>query len=329
MSLRLLTGLAVGFLVSAAAAQTVPSPPMASPTPASPAPDAVAKAAPGIGTNLEHAAVQDPNATTEPNPSRFQVRVRPYFNGWLDYESSVSSFWEEIPKLVLAGLGGWWIAVRVTNRWDLAKKRNEFAIWPAQDFYHAIGKFKATRRQAEVLSRLPNPPSTGDLKRREVIRDKILEQAIELESELDAMAKVVLEDRADTSITKEQQVKRLHVAGLARVMVRNLREGIQHDRLETPEFGTPEFYLSNRVLSDPGEMLYTRALSASDREPKTDMHGAVYLRLINYRTTDLKSAAAAIAPAVRAFNAARRTARDAGRLANVGRTSEITMPLRR
>jgi hypothetical protein len=290
MSARVITGLAAALMVSAAAAQTPTS----------------------------------PTTATEANPAAadqgvVQVHIRPDFS-WIDYEVSLTSFWEELPKLVLAGLGGWWIAVRVTNRWDLAKKRNEFDIQLAQDFYNAIGRFKAVGRQAEVLALLPNPPTAAEQRRRDAAREKLLEQAIELESVIDAMlAKVVLEDRSDTDVADDQQAKRLHVAGLVRVMVRNLREGIQHDRIGSPEFGAPEFFLSNRVLSDLGAVLYTRALSASNRKTKADAHSLDYLALINYRTADYKCAAAALAPAVESFEAARRTARTDQRRANAAR----------
>ncbi len=250
------------------------------------------------------------------NHAPLQIRIGPDRQGLIDLDTVITSFWEELPKLLLAGGIGWLVATRISNRWDLAKKRNEFDLTLTTEFYDAIGSFKAIGRQAQIWGTGP----TGRITQAQwdAARDRLLQQAIDLESRIDAiLAKVVLEDRADDDVSEAERRRRLHVAGLMRVTVRNLREGIQDNNLATPAFGTAAFYLSNRIVSDLGEILYTRALKASDRTPGANGHGADYLNLINYRTADLQDATACLAPAVRAFNIARNQARQTGRRANV------------
>jgi hypothetical protein len=304
MLLRLMLVACLTLRFAVALAQTVPP----------------AASAGGIGTVAPVTTPQVHDSSQSATGIPLQVRVGSDVEGWIDRESMVTSFWGELPKLALAGFVGWLVAVMITNKWDLAKKRNEFDLDLVKDFYDAIGKFKAVGRQAEVYVRLPATTTPAQQHQRDATRDRMLQQAIELESQIDAvLAKVILEDRADKGVGDDERVRRLRIAGLVRVMIRNLREGLQHGNLQTPAFGTPEFYLSNRLLSDLGDILYTRALTVRDRKPEIRMHSADYLNLINYRTADLQIAAASLAPAVARFNVTRATARLEARRANVGR----------
>ena len=63
-----------------------------------------------------------------------------------------------------------------------------------------------------------------------------------------------------------------------------------------PEFGYPALSLSNRTVSDLGEVLYAYALKITERKPEAGLHCADCLTLITYRTADLDIAAPRLAP---------------------------------
>jgi hypothetical protein len=87
---------------------------------------------PAANAQSEAAAEPAGGATTSDDGARtfilhepIQVCLAPKLVNWFDLDASITSFWEELPKLLIAALVGWFVAVRITNKWDLAKKRND------------------------------------------------------------------------------------------------------------------------------------------------------------------------------------------------------------
>lgn len=134
------------------------------------------------------------------------------------WDALQSAFWSGLPAAVADVAFALWIS----NRWDLAKKRNGLDLELTREYYDAIGTFKALGRRTEIL-RKAQWGGAGNAQLA-AHQQKSIEQAVELEGRIDAiLAKLILEDCADTSLSPNERRRRRRLAGLLRLSVRTLR----------------------------------------------------------------------------------------------------------
>jgi hypothetical protein len=104
---------------------------------------------------MAHAAVEQAaaqangivSAAGDAGSNSQHVYVAPFIHYPFDWDLLVSAVWAGLP----AAVAGFVFAKWITNRWDLAKKRNELELDLTRQYYEAIGTFKALGRQAEIL----------------------------------------------------------------------------------------------------------------------------------------------------------------------------------
>jgi hypothetical protein len=251
---------------------------------------------------------------------------------------------QEIPKLAttLIGLGlAWYVGLKITAAWDLRKKRGEFDVLLAGEFYGVVANFKAAAREWEALLKgkpaQPQPsgpnPSDDDRKRIEEhekklagwepLRVDLARRALEAETNMESiLLKLVTEGLDFDGADGEKLASRQRSLSLFRLAFRNLRETIEEGTKKPPGWGHPEFWLFNRLSGEISRVIYQRSVSApaiARPEPGPSETGERYLDLLALRTGDLHLAAARLKPSVEEFFRERRNDRRGARQDNVRR----------
>lgn len=239
---------------------------------------------------------------------------------------------------IVGTLLAWTIGLRLSAGWDMRKKRAEFDQALVQEFNKVVAEFKAVSREREILNRVAGTPniSADQQKAVEETRRDLIKRAVAAESTLETIILRLLSEmdswlaghgglREQKEAARERQ---LRLMGLLRLSFRNLREAVAAAAPTAPAFGDPELWMFNRLAADLSGLIYEQA-SAPSLPPfwkpwqitstlaKPDP--AAYLRLIAYRTTDLRAAVASIMPDLALFNSRRSEARRAGRKDNIER----------
>jgi hypothetical protein len=259
-----------------------------------------------------------------------------------------------ITACVAAGLTvllAWAVGLRIAAAWDIRKKQAEFDILLAKEFYELVGDVKAIAREWELLLRRKPPPaaigspqaspptlagsspqpsptdpagSSPQQPSTEWQKDQLelAKRAMITETSMEAiLLKLVSESNLAAAAGSNGREGSLRVLGLFRVAFRNLREMIETGTERPPDFGSPEFWLFNRLVGEISKMVYARSTRSPQtaKVPTPAPDAENYLRLIAFRTTDLRVAAANLIPPLIAFFQARNVDRDSQRLENIRR----------
>jgi hypothetical protein len=238
---------------------------------------------------------------------------------------------------VVGALLAWTVGLRLSAGWDIRKKRAEFDQLLVQEFNKVVAEFKAIGREREVLkSRLADTQNATAEKQKafEDARYELVKRAVATESTLETILLRLLSDLETWLITQgvtdaqkqEAREQQLRTMGLFRVAFRNLREAVAEGSHVTPGFNDPELWLFNRLAAELSGFIYERATAPSLPSfwrpwqitsvlAKPDP--AAYLRLIAYRTADLRTAVASIVPDLALLDSHRRQGRYAQRRKNI------------
>lgn len=247
-----------------------------------------------------------------------------------------------ITGLVAAIIGtllAWTIGLRLSAGWDMRKKRAEFDQALVQEFNKVVAEFKAVGREREILNARvagTQNPSADQQKAVDEIRRDLIKRAVAAESALETIFLRLLSEmdswlaahggsQAQREAARERQ---LRLMGLFRVAFRNLREAVAAAESRAPAFGDPELWLFNRLAAELSGLIYEQATTPSlppfwkpweITSTLARPDPAAYLRLIAYRTADLRAAAASIMPDLALFNSRRSEARRVWRKDNIAR----------
>jgi hypothetical protein len=290
-----------------------PTPPAAESTPALVSPAAAPARAPA-----------PPVAAAAPVPTPAPLPAASQGVGLWD------EFWkaavQELPKLIttlFAAILAWVVGSRITAAWDMRKKRGEFDILLAKEFYTLVASFKAVAREWEAY--LKRKPASDNLAAWETARIELARRALEAETNMESiLLKLLTEGMGREGLTEAERTQRQRSLSLFRVAFRNLRETVEEGQDPPPGWGDPQFWLFNRLAGEISRMVHERSVQVPDkaRTPSQAMNAADYLRLLVGRTTDLRAAAAGLQPRVEAFFRQRAEDRAAARRANVERLLE-------
>jgi hypothetical protein len=180
-----------------------------------------------------------------------------------------------------------------------------------------VGDFKAIAREWELLLRRKPSPETTDWQKDQL---ELAKRALITETSMEAiLLKLVSESNLTAGGAPDDREGSLRVLGLFRVAFRNLREMIETGTERPLGFGSAEFWLFNRLIGEISKMIYARSTRSPQtaKVPRPTVDSENYLRLIAFRTTDLKVAAAGLVPSLMAFFGARNGDRDSRRLENI------------
>ncbi|MCA6121700.1 hypothetical protein J6500_07265 [Bradyrhizobium sp. WSM 1704] len=238
---------------------------------------------------------------------------------------------------VAGTLLAWMIGLRLSAGWDMRKKRAEFDQALVQEFNKVVAEFKAVSREREILNArvaATQTPSADQQKAFDETRRDLVKRAVAAESALEAIFLRLLSEmdswlaahggNADQKVAARE--RQLRLMGLFRVAFRNLREAIVDAAPTAPAFGDPELWLFNRLAAELSGLIYEQATAPSlpafwkpwdITSTLARPDPAAYLRLIAYRTTDLRMAAASILPDLMVLSSRRTDARRAGRKDNI------------
>lgn len=247
-------------------------------------------------------------------------------------KSFVQAGKEALPTLIgaiLLAFLGWAIGLRLTAAWDLRKKRQELDIAAITDFNRVVAEFKAIGREREpLIDRRATDGADGIA----ALRD-LHKRAIAAESSLEViLLKLLVDSDAwlaahDANRRKQEQAHQIHIFALFRLIFRTMRENVMTVGARTPGFSDAELWLFNRLAAEVAGIIYERAanpavpplwqpwkITAAIARPDP----TAYLKLVSYRTTDLRQAIAVINPVLQDYSKARNNARTNSRRANIG-----------
>jgi hypothetical protein len=233
---------------------------------------------------------------------------------------------QEIPKvlsaLIVAALA-WIVGSRITAGWDMRKKRGEFDILLANDFYSAVASFKTVAREWEALFRGKDASADRyEANVWETARAELAKRALETESKLESiLLKLVTEGVGRDDLNDSEKNRRQRSLSLFRLAFRTLRESIEDSAAPPPGWGDPRLWLFNRLAGEISRIIYERSTQASWRAKAKQraINAEDYLRLMSSRTTDFRVAADMLAPKVAAFFQQRAADRANRRRENVER----------
>jgi hypothetical protein len=241
----------------------------------------------------------------------------------------VHTFWValvgELPKLltaVIVAALAWFVGSRITAAWDMRKKRGEFDILLAKEFYTVVASFKAVAREWEAHLRLKPAANTNEMAVWETARIALAKRALDAETSMESiLLKLVTEGAGAEGTSGSEKHKRQRSLSLFRVAFRNLRETVEKGQDSPPGWGHPEFWLFNRLAGEISRIVYERSVKVPRQasSPAPSVSAQDYLQLLTGRTTDLRLAARRLLPAVEAFFRQRAQDRAAARRANVER----------
>lgn len=239
------------------------------------------------------------------------------------------AFWtalvQELPKLltafVVAALA-WFVGSRITAAWDVRKKRSEFDMLLAKEFYGLVASFKAVGREWDTHLRSKPAAGAAAMTAWETTRVALAKRALDAETGMESLLlKLVTEGIGGTGTTESERDRRRHQLSLFRVAFRSLRESVEAGQGRPPGWGDPRFWLFNRLAGEISRLVHERAVQVPWRagSAAAPVDAQDYLGLLAARTTDLHVAARSLGPAVEGFFMARAQDRVRDRKANVAR----------
>src|SRR3954454_22773303 len=82
---------------------------------------------------------------------------------------------------------GWFVGNRITDRWDLKKKRRELDIASAAEFYRIYGEFKSVWRVYKVVMKADAGAPEFGFANKDETREKLLDRATAAEGAIEAL----------------------------------------------------------------------------------------------------------------------------------------------
>lgn len=317
----------VGVVV-ASAVMGQPPPPATAPTSLGTPPSAAPSATPTPASpstvpspELNSALPVTPPPATAPSP--------PTVASTQKATGLVDTFWvafvQELPKLFtalfVAGLA-WFVGARITAAWDLRKKRGEFDILLAKEFYTLVATFKAVAREWEAHLRLKPVMNDKEMVGWETARVALARRALDAETNMETvLLKLVTEGICRDGEDQREVTKRQRRLALFRTVFRNLRETVEQGQDSPPGWGHPEFWLFNRLAGEISRIVYERSVQVPRyaSPPKPSLTAQDFIQLLAGRTTDLRWAARQLLPAMEKFFQQRALDRAVARRKNVER----------
>ena len=231
---------------------------------------------------------------------------------------------QELPKLLTAffvAALAWFVGSRITAAWDMRKKRGEFDVLLAKEFYTLIASFKSVAREWDAHLRLKPAANALEMASWETARVALAKRALDAETSMESiLLKLVTERVGREGLREAERSKRQHSLSLFRVAFRSLRETIEEGQKSPPGWGNPEFWLFNRLAGEISRIVHERSVEVPSRasSPALPVDAQDYVRLLAERTTDLRVAARRLLPIVEAFLEQRAQDRSIARRTNVG-----------
>jgi hypothetical protein len=203
----------------------------------------------------------------------------------------------------------------------MRKKRGEFDILLAKEFYSVVSSFKTVAREWDALFRRRNAAG-ADETAWETARTELAKRALEAESNLESiLLKLVTEGTGNDDLSTREKERRRRTLSLFRLAYRNLRESVEEGGQPPPGWRDPRLWLFNRLTGEISRIVYERSTQTPwyARPPRQAIDAEDYLGLMVSRTTDLRTAASSLEPSIAAFFRQRAADRAEQRKANVER----------
>lgn len=141
---------------------------------------------------------------------------------------------QELPKLLTAffvAALAWFVGSRITAAWDMRKKRGEFDVLLAKEFYTLIASFKSVAREWDAHLRLKPAANAPEMASWETARVALVKRALDAETSMESiLLKLVTEGVGREGLREPERSKRQHSLSLFRVAFRSLRETIEGGR---------------------------------------------------------------------------------------------------
>ena len=193
---------------------------------------------------------------------------------------------QELPKLLtvffVAALA-WFVGSRITAAWDMRKKRGEFDVLLAKEFYTLVASFKSVAREWEAHHRLKPATNSNEMTSWETARVALAKRALDAETSMESiLLKLVTEAIGREGLSAPERSKRQRSLSLFRVVFRNLRETIEGGQKSPPGWGHPEFWLFNRLAGKISRIVYERSVEVPRRASSSalSVDAQDYIRLM-------------------------------------------------